>query len=540
MCIVSRHAMSVLLIHPPVSKPSEPPPGIARLSAALKHHGIPCTVLDANIEGLLWLLRQHCPAEDTWTRRAVRTRDTHISSLRSAALYQSIERYTRAVHDLNRAMHAASRQYQARAGLTDYADTRRSPLRSTDLLAAADMHAGNPFFGYFSRRIPELLDNKRPAVIGVSLNFLSQALCAFALIGFLRHCIGNVPIVLGGGLITSWMRRPGFANPFSGMVDHLIDGPGEEALVEYVATQCSPAAALSHPPVQASAAMGQVLPEYSSTPFDTYLAPGRILPYSASSGCYWNSCTFCPEHAEGTAYRPIAPLQAARDVQELVRQYDPVLVHFCDNALSPAHLKALIHDPPGVQWYGFARITDQLMDSDFCHALRASGCCMLKLGIESGDDGVLEQMHKGITTAMASRALTNLQQAGIATYVYLLFGTPYESEPEADTTLAFTLRHLPAISFLNLAIFNMPADAGESMPAHWHFYPADVSLYTDFEHPHGWSRILVRQFLERRFKRHPGIAGILTRDPPFFTSNHAAFFGGNILLGKAFARLRNC
>ena len=56
------------------------------------------------------------------------------------------------------------------------------------------------------------------------------------------------------------------------------------------------------------------------------------------------------------------------------------------------------------------------------------------------------------------------------------------------------------------------------------FYDGDLSLYTDFVHPKGWNRGLVRNFLDREFKRHPAVAAILRRDPPLFTSNHAPFF----------------
>jgi hypothetical protein len=56
------------------------------------------------------------------------------------------------------------------------------------------------------------------------------------------------------------------------------------------------------------------------------------------------------------------------------------------------------------------------------------------------------------------------------------------------------------------------------------FYEGDLSLYTSFHHPKGWSRQLIRQFLDKEFKRRPAIASILRRDPPVFTSNHAPFF----------------
>ena len=51
----------------------------------------------------------------------------------------------------------------------------------------------------------------------------------------------------------------------------------------------------------------------------------------------------------------------------------------------------------GVPWYGFARIGPPLTDPDFCMALKQAGCVMLKLGIESGDQGVLDSLEKGIS-----------------------------------------------------------------------------------------------------------------------------------------------
>jgi hypothetical protein len=125
----------------------------------------------------------------------------------------------------------------------------------------------------------------------------------------------------------------------------------------------------------------------------------------------------------------------------------------------------------------------------------------------------------------ASAALKSLKAAGIATYVYLLFGTPAETPAAARRTLAFTVEHAAEIDYLNLAIFNLPAWGPDGERLHTgEFYEGDLSLYRPFTHPCGWNRGEVRRFLEREFKRHPAIAAILRRDPPFFTSNHAPFF----------------
>ena len=92
----------ILLINPPLVKPSEPPPGIARLYGTLDAAGVKCSVIDANIEGILHLLGKSPPDSDRWTRRAVRNRARNLEFVRSGGVTAIFERYKRAVSDLNR------------------------------------------------------------------------------------------------------------------------------------------------------------------------------------------------------------------------------------------------------------------------------------------------------------------------------------------------------------------------------------------------------------------------------------------------------
>jgi hypothetical protein len=502
----------MLLIHPPIAKPCEPPAGIALLAGALRGHGLPCTLLDANMEVLLFLLAAPVSAADNWSRRAGRDVAANLTALRTPELYRHPGRYQRAVADLNRVMELAGRPHLL-LNLANYQDQELSPTKSTDLLKAAAQPADNIFYPYFSRRLPELIEETLPAMAGFSLNYLSQALCTFAMIGFVKQHYPRLPVVLGGGLITSWLSNPGWRNPFTGLVDHLVAGPGEEPLIALLGG--SPHA-------------NHHGPDFNGLPLADYLAPGFILPYAASSGCYWNRCSFCPEKAEGNPYSALPAEQVLDDIKQLTARTGPVLLHLLDNAISPALMRALAARPPGVNWYGFARVSPLLADRDFCRALRRSGCLMLKLGLESGDQGVLDTMNKGISLAMVSEALDALKQAGIATYVYLLFGTPAETITEARRTLDFAVTHHEAITFVNLAVFNMPVCGPDAHTLQISdFYEGDLSLYTDFAHPLGWHRSKVRRFLDREFKRHPAIAAIVRRDPHLFTSNHAPFFCGS-------------
>ncbi|MDI9570119.1 MAG: radical SAM protein [Pseudomonadota bacterium] len=661
------------LIHPPVSKPCEPPAGIARLAGYLGARGVVCDLIDANVEGLAFLLqrairgevdagvglrgagsrigpggadrreyppgrggsapvaaggpgRARPPGEagegwdatnrDAWTWRALRNLERHLRALRSPLIYSHPDRYRRAVADLGRILARLPHRRRVVLGLADYQDGELSPVRSEDLLAAAACPGRNPFYPYFVEGLaPRLVAGAPPPVIGLSLNYLSQALCAFALIGFLRGRYPQARIVLGGGLVTSWRRRPEALGALYGVADFLVAGPGEDFLLELAknrgsvksdddrrdggemlaletspdergkplapslqiaapdapavhearatlavaarqgvfASREAPASRERRPkngpapgrvrPSQAGSWPGRSgveeppevvpsCPDYRAFPGALYLAPGRILPYSAAAGCWWRRCRFCPETAERNPYRPLPTERVFADLERLTREMNPVLIHFLDNAMSPALLAALAQHPVGVPWYGFARITEQLATPEFCRRLRDGGCVMLKLGLESGDQRVLDALDKGIDLTTASRALWSMKEAGIAAYVYLLFGTPAEDREAARRTVEFVAAHGAAIEFLNIALFNMPAFAAAASGLTTRpFSPGDLSLYVDFDHPRGWSRGEVRRFLAGEARRHPAIAAILRRTPPVFTSNHAPFtaLGGGLI-----------
>lgn len=504
------HEKSMLLLFPPLTKACEPPAALAYLTAALRRHGVSCTPRDLNLEGLLFLLGQEQPRDDTWTKRAAKKVGDHLARLGNTHGYQSFARYSRAVADLNRLVAMAGKAQQLQLSLADFHDPRLSPLASDHLLRSAQEWERNIFFPFFATRLEELLAGDDDPLIGISLGYLSQALCAFALIGYLRARHPQRRIVLGGGLVSTWLARPGRQELFAGLVDHLIAGPGEGPLLRL----------LGH-----TADREHLAPEYRDLAHLPYLAPGLILPYSASSGCYWKKCTFCPETSENQRYRPVTPSRAAADLHTLATTERPALIHLLDNSLSPTLLRALIDYPPGAPWYGFVRLEQQLADRDFCMALKKAGCAMLQLGLESGSQAVLDAMGKGTRLAVSAAILANLKEVGIASYVYLLFGTPAEDRRQAEETRRFVEEHHQLITFCNLAIFNLPVgsalldDLGTS-----DFYPGDLSIYRDFRHPLGWNRGEVRRYLSSTFTRSPAIAAILRRDPPLFTSNHAPFF----------------
>jgi hypothetical protein len=258
---------SILLISPPITKPCEPPAGIAKLAGALCAHGVDCRVYDAGLDCLLGLLAQPLAANDTWTRRALAHREEKLAALRTPDPYRTRDRYKRAVMDINRILHMAGQPAGFTASLSNFSSSSFSPVRSADLIRAAEQYRSNPFYPLFSQSLERLFYRREPEIVGFSINFMSQALCAFAMIGYLRIHVPETAIVCGGGLVTSWMNIAGFESPFGGLIDEMICGPGENRLIEWCTGKTAP---------------GLSVTGYDFSSFDParYLAPMRVVPYS--------------------------------------------------------------------------------------------------------------------------------------------------------------------------------------------------------------------------------------------------------------------
>jgi Fe-S oxidoreductase len=502
----------MLLVYPPSARIPEPPLGIARLGGALRAAGIDASCLDLNLEGKLYLLSLELEGRDAWTRGALKRRSSSIEALRDIGTYGLPDAYMRAVKDLGRALKAAS---QSRVSLDDYSETERSPLKRADLVEAGRNFEENLFYPFFARRLGDALRETGDPWLGVSVCFLSQALCALAIAGIAKAARPGLKVVLGGGLVTSWLATGALApsEDFGGLVDRLVAGRGEEALEAMLGLKSEGPSSRPEPP------------SFAGLDLDAYLAPRRIVPYNFSSGCPWKSCRFCPETAEGMPYSGLGAGRAMEELRSLAADYDPGLLHFTDSEVSPLYLRSLSKEGPGLPWYGFARFSSALLDPDFCAALSRSGCAMLQLGLESADQEVLDAMGKGTRLDEIDAILRNLKAASIGTYVYVLFGTPWEDRDAALKTRDYLASRNGLIDFLNIAIFNLPASGPEARRLETSpFYEGDLSLYRRFAHPSGWGRARVRDFVAREVEGLTEIRDIVKRTPPVFSSSHAPFF----------------
>ena len=497
----------MLLIFPPVSKPCEPPAGVALLSSALKENKFSCQIYDANINGLLYLISSDIHPIDIWSKRALKKKEKILYDLKNPELYKNKDRYHQRIYDLNKILSISVNTKRFKISLSDYSDNKLSALNSKDLLESAKSFEQNPFFSFFEYKIKDKILNSHSKYIGISLCFLNQALVGFALMGWIKSNFKDKKIIAGGGLISSWMNLLGFENPFGDLIDFMIENEGEQPLLDILGAK--------------NINKKYYIPDYDFVKKDLYIAPGKILPFRTSIGCYWNKCKFCPEPLLKRNFDSEKSLKTLNSLKYIEKKYSPDYIHFIDNAIPFGFLEAMAKDRFNFKWYGFVRFEKELCDQKFCFDLKKSGCIMLKLGLESGDQNILNKMNKGIDLNMASIILKNLYKAGILSFVHLLFGTKFEDKQAALKTFEYIQKHEKYIDYLNLAVFNLPRSIeNKEYFKTKEFYQGDLSFYLDFSHPFGWNRKNVKQFLDKTFKKQIKV----NKTPAFFSSNHAAFF----------------
>lgn len=155
------------------------------------------------------------------------------------------------------------------------------------------------------------------------------------------------------------------------------------------------------------------------------------LILQATLGCSWNRCTFCGMYRDKRfRVRPLDELKA--EIAWAARQPGPVhKVFLADgDALMAkasflgavlAELKAAFPDLRRVSCYASPQSLQVRSVAEMAE-LRAAGLGQYYLGIESGHDGVLERLDKGVDGAEMVRVARKAHEAGVALSTMVLLG----------------------------------------------------------------------------------------------------------------------
>ena len=98
---------------------------------------------------------------------------------------------------------------------------------------------------------------------------------------------------------------------------------------------------------------------------------------------------------------------------------------------------------------------ESTLTRDDVSAAYAAGCRMMRFGLESGSQRLLNRMGKGTTIEVMERILEWCSDAGMFTTCFMFFGFPGETKEDIDETLSFIRRNQARIGYLSFTQFRL-------------------------------------------------------------------------------------
>ena len=154
-------------------------------------------------------------------------------------------------------------------------------------------------------------------------------------------------------------------------------------------------------------------------------------------GCPYN-CFFCGSRmvwSRKVRFRSVENVIA--EIQSL--QYMGIeLIRFDDDTfgVTKKYIKelchALIKHCPGLKWH--CEIHVKLVDEPTISLMKAAGCCLLQIGVESGNNEILKEMRKNYTIEEALSACEIIKKYGIELQTFFIVGFPQETEDSFNDT----------------------------------------------------------------------------------------------------------
>ena len=177
----------------------------------------------------------------------------------------------------------------------------------------------------------------------------------------------------------------------------------------------------------------EVLIDYDKYPLSAF----RYI--FATRGCPGN-CLFCgSKNVWSRKPRFRSPENVICQIKGLQRMGIKI-VHFDDDTFGitkkyiNALCNALIAHCPGLTWS--CELHVRLVDEPTISLMEAAGCFKIQIGIESGNNKILEEMKKGITIEKALAACELIKKRGIQVHAFFIVGFPQETEETLSDTVA--------------------------------------------------------------------------------------------------------
>jgi anaerobic magnesium-protoporphyrin IX monomethyl ester cyclase len=182
-------------------------------------------------------------------------------------------------------------------------------------------------------------------------------------------------------------------------------------------------------------------PRGYNLPLFSYIGfPGATMV--TSRGCPYQ-CSYCDRSVFKRGYRYNSAAYIYDHMKHLHTRFGVRHINIYDDLFTADRRRIaelcgmLIARPLGVQFNCAVRTGHT--DRDLLGMLKASGCLMVSLGIESGDAGMLERHKAGVTLEAVRETVAQIRAAGLRAKGLFMVGLPGETEDSIRRTGEFLL-----------------------------------------------------------------------------------------------------
>lgn len=177
-----------------------------------------------------------------------------------------------------------------------------------------------------------------------------------------------------------------------------------------------------------------------------YTRPDNGKPQAViktSRGCPYN-CFFClasPVYGSRARFR--SPENILKEIKLCMEQYkirDFLLwsdIFTLDKKWVMDLCNLVIESRLGFNWAANTR-TDTI-DIDIAMLMKKSGCSLVSVGVESGNQEILDKIGKGVKIEGIKNAFGIFKKAGLLTFAYYIIGLPWETEDTVKDTIKLSI-----------------------------------------------------------------------------------------------------
>ena len=369
-----------------------------------------------------------------------------------------------------------------------------------------------------------------PDMVGFS-TITSNFLDAYDVCEKIKRLRPHIQTVFGG-VHVSW-GKDAILEKFEA-IDYVATGEGEYAL-SHLASGRLPSSIQglyfrNGPGVESGPAQTELC-DMDALPFPAYdLLPGfprdYLLPlfsYPAfpaagiisSRGCV-HRCPYCDRSVFGKSFRWNSPEYTIQHIARLKRDFGVRHVNFYDDQFAANRSRVerlcelLIKSKLGVSFNCVVRLG--AIDARFCALLKSAGCWMVNVGVESGDQDMLDTYKSGLTIETIRGDVRTLADNGLYVKGLFMMGLPGETEETIRKTreLALTL----PLKDANMTAFTpfpgapigpeiagsgkLTGDWSEMDCEHFVYVPENLPSREYLENQRA---LFIREFYQRRYMR---------------------------------------